>query len=109
MVTSADGKELTESRRIYLVATGPARMQGQKYNNNRTQLAAIGQGKVEMQVLEGSVILKGLTAAKIQAIQKKANGLPGTMLKVQDVPGGVGCIIDLSQLRSPVVEITIQR
>lgn len=109
MLASADGKELTESNKLYLVALGPARMQGQKYNNNRTQLVDIGKGKVEMQVVEGKVVLRNVKPAQLQATTKKANGQAGAKLKVTATSDGLGSVLDLAQLRSPVVEITVKR
>lgn len=107
MLTSADTLPLESSTRLYLVAVGPARMQGQKYNANRNQLTDIGKGKVEMQVVEGTLILKSLSADRLTATERLANGKPGRTLQWKTIEGGSA--LDLSTLRSPVVEITVRR
>lgn len=109
MLTSADSQDISQAGKLYLVALGPARMQGQKYNNNRTQLSDIGSGKVEMQIVEGKVLLKDLAPKSLTAFQRLANGKQGAAVRIAPTADGKSSLIDLSTLRSPVVEITVRR
>lgn len=100
LVVSRDTSALDQTKSMYLVATGPSRMKGQKYNHGRTQLVNVGAVPVEMQVIEGTVVFKGRDAASLRVRPLSPSGKPGKAIALKKVPGGAQ--LDLSLLKSPV-------
>jgi hypothetical protein len=58
LFTSADGKMLKNSERIYLVAAGPSKMSGVRYNKSRTALTLLGDLPILTQALQGDLSIQ---------------------------------------------------
>jgi hypothetical protein len=104
---SADGADLAESKRFYLIAVGPAKMEGQIYDPARNQLENIGGGDVLMQVMNGQITFKRGGGKKIQVFPLEADGSRGRAIKLRKVKGTLG-MLELSRGRTPVYEVVIR-
>lgn len=89
MAVSADGQKLSDSRRFYLVTTGPARMKGQRFTTSRTGIKEIGESPVQAQVLQGTIRILGKDAAKATVRPLDGDGKPGASLKLSTTAQGV--------------------
>ncbi|WMJ74596.1 carbohydrate binding domain-containing protein [Cytophagaceae bacterium ABcell3] len=58
LVVSADGKPLSESKKVYLVTTTPIKATGQKYNYSRKGITDAGKLPLLVQEMEGQVTFK---------------------------------------------------
>ncbi|MDR0307259.1 MAG: carbohydrate binding domain-containing protein [Chitinispirillales bacterium] len=104
---SADGKELTSSKRFYLVVTGPAKMKGQVYAPPRTQLENEGEGEVLVQVVNGRVTFKNIGGKKVQIFPLEINGKRGKAMSIKKVKGTRGAL-ELSKGRTLVYEVVVK-
>jgi len=104
---SADGADLTGSKRFYLVVTGPARMKGQVYNPTRTALENIGEGGVEVQVVNGQITFNNTGGKRVQVFPLEINGKRGKAMKLKRVKGTAGAL-DLSKGRTLVYEVVVR-
>ena len=105
VAVSADGKPLAESRRFYLVAVGPSRMKGAELTRSRTGIKALGSLPIQSQVLQGKATIKGKTKVVVRPLSP--DGKPGAPLTLS-VSSTAGATIDLSQARSPVLEVSVE-
>jgi len=104
---SADGADLTKSKRFYLVVTGPAKMDGQVYDPTRTQLESLGADNVLVQVVNGSVKFKNIGGKRVQVFPLEINGKRGKQMKLKKVKGTAGAL-DLSKGRTLVYEVVVR-
>jgi len=104
---SADGKDLTDSKRFYLVVTGPAKMKGQIYNPTRTQLEELGDGEVLVQVVNGRIVFNNIGGRRVQVFPLEINGRRGKQMKLSKVRGTAGAL-DLSRGRTLVYEVVVR-
>jgi len=103
---SADGANLTSSKRFYIVAVGPAKMSGQRYNATRGKLENAGEGEVLTQVLEGKITFKKVGGNKLQVFPLDVDGARGKATELKAVKGALG-ELDLSKGRTMVYEVEV--
>jgi len=107
-IVSADGANLVSSKRFYIVAVGPAKMSGQRYNSTRGRLENAGEGEVLAQVLDGKITFKKAGGNKIQVFPLDVDGTRGKPMEVKAVKGALG-ELDLSKGRTLVYEVEAAR
>jgi len=105
---SADGANLVSSKRFYIVAVGPAKMSGQRYNATRGRLENAGEGDVLTQVLNGKITFKKVGGNKLQVFPLDVDGARGKAMEVKAVKGALG-ELDLSKGRTLVYEVEAAR
>jgi len=101
---SADGANLVSSKRFYIVAVGPAKMSGQRYDAARSKLENAGAGEVLTQVLEGKITFKKAGGNKLQVFPLDVDGTRGKAMELTVVKGALG-ELDLSKGRTSVYEV----
>lgn len=107
IAVSATQEPLTQSSRWYMVAQGPSRMKGQVYDPNREQLLNVGADQIEMQVLEGAVILFGVKPSQVSIQTLLPSGMSGHQVAAILHPKGT--MFYLQGLHSPVIQIDFKR
>jgi len=105
---SADGANLVSSKHFYIVAVGPAKMSGQRYNATRGKLENAGDGDVLTQVLNGKITFKKAGGNKLQVFPLDVDGARGKAMEVKAVKGALG-ELDLSKGRTLVYEVEAVR
>jgi hypothetical protein len=100
---SADGANLVSSKRFYIVATGPAKMNGQRYDAMRNKLENAGDGEVLTQVLDGKITFKKAGGNKLQVFPLDVDGARGKAMELTAAKGALG-ELDLSKGRTLVYE-----
>jgi len=107
-VVSADGANLVASKRFYIVAVGPAKMSGQRYDDSRGKLKDAGSGEVLTQVLNGKITFKKVGGNKLQIFPLNIDGTRGKAMEVNKAKGAIG-ELDLSKGRTLVYEVEAVR
>jgi len=105
---SADGANLVSSKRFYIVAVGPAKMSGQRYDATRSKLENAGEGEVLTQVLNGKITFKKAGGNKLQVFPLDVDGARGKPMELTIVKGALG-ELDLSKGRTLVYEVVAAR
>jgi hypothetical protein len=100
---SADGANLVSSKRFYIVAVGPAKMSGQRYDALRNKLENAGEGEVLTQVLNGKITFKKAGGNKLQVFPLDVDGARGKAMELTAARGALG-ELDLSKGRTLVYE-----
>ena len=101
---SADGANLVSSKRFYIVAVGPAKMSGQRYDAARSKLENAGEGEVLTQVLNGKITFKKAGGNKLQVFPLDVDGARGKAMELTVAKGALG-ELDLSKGRTLVYEV----
>jgi len=102
LAVSADGKSLKKSDRIFLVAAGPSKGTGRKYNASRNALTMQGRLPILTQKLEGFVELKSNKSYKIKWL-----AADGSIIKESTLKPKKGVVrIPVEQGISPVMELS---
>jgi hypothetical protein len=104
---SADGADLTSSKRFYLIATGPAKMQGQVYDPARNLLENAGEGDVLVQVINGRITFKRAGGRRIQVFPLDPEGRRGRAMKLRRTKGTLGTL-ELDRGRTLVYEVVVR-
>lgn len=99
-LVSADGKELAESRKFYIVAATPVKMKDQQYNESRALVEHMGALPILVQVLEGRFRWKGEGELRIFPLTPKGVGKP-----LEGRQDSRGFSVDFSSGRSLVYEV----
>jgi hypothetical protein len=95
---------LVLSRRFYIVAVGPAKMSGQRYDAARNKLENTGAGEVLTQVLNGKITFKKAGGNKLQVFPLDVDGARGKAMELTAANSGLG-ELDLSKGRTLVYEV----
>lgn len=102
---SADGKDISKSKKLYIVAAGPSKMKGFKYNRSRNGAVALGELPIVTQVVEGDLKLK-LKGKTAEVRYLKSDG---SLVYKKDIKLTKGFLnLKLNQKYSPVMEIIIR-
>ena len=105
---SADGADLTSSKRFYLVVNGPAKMKGQVYDpTTRTYLENTGEDEVLVQVVNGQITFKNIGGKRVRVFPLEINGKRGKPVKLNKVKGTAGAL-DLGKGRTLVYEVVVR-
>jgi hypothetical protein len=104
-LVSADGRPLAESRKMYLVAVTPVRMEGQQFNVSRSALESPGTNPIMAQQMEGEVIIRRKTD-KVRITPRMADGTKGK--NINFVTKGTGISLKMNDGRTFVYEIELE-
>jgi hypothetical protein len=105
---SADGANLVSSKRFYIVAVGPSKMSGQRYNAARNILENAGEGDVLTQVLNGKIAFKKAGGNRLQVFPLEVDGARGKAMELNAAKGALG-ELDLSKGRTQVYEVVASK
>ena len=100
---SADDKPLKNSTHFYVVAAGPSKMSGQKFNASRTALVKLGSLPILSQVIEGFLTFNSVTE-NIKITPRFADGSVGTPTIIKK---GSGNKLDLSKFKTAVLDVKL--
>jgi len=108
-VTALDDKPISRSAKLLLVAGGPVENTGQRWNSAHTAVTNWGEAPTLIEPVRGTVMLKGLQAARavqLQAIDGAGQGT-GPVIAAERV--GSAWRIPLGQTVTTWYELTINR
>jgi hypothetical protein len=106
-IVSADGNDLAASKRFYIIATGPAKMDGQVYDPARNQLENAGDGNVLVQVINGKITFNKIGGKKLQVFPLDTDGKRGKAMKIKKSKGTAG-VMELGKGRTLVYEAVVK-
>jgi hypothetical protein len=88
-LASLEACPIAEAKELLLVACGQVANQGQRWNSQRTSLEDWGKAPTVIEVITGSLVLKGVNASQVHVQPLDAQGRPlGEVIPAQKVPDG---------------------
>ncbi|MGQ9604815.1 MAG: hypothetical protein ACUVTW_01330 [Thermogutta sp.] len=75
-LSAVESTPIADAKELLLTTCGAVANAGQKWNADRTSLEDWGRAPTEIEVLQGSVFLKGITARGVKVVPLDADGRP---------------------------------
>lgn len=88
-IASLENRPITEAKQLLLVACGQVANQGQRWNSQRTSLEDWGKAPTVIEVITGSLVLKGVNARQVDVQPLDAQGRPlGEVISAKHMADG---------------------